>query len=88
MESDYYMAVELLMVPGRKNDLGMFGIHVYILDKAGDNAFSFLLNSHHKIFVDAKLYVEDTSKDAIEKLIADSTQVALQALDQQIQLEK
>ena len=88
MESDYYMAVELLMVPGRKNDIGMFGIHIYILDKAGKNAFSFLLNSHHKMFVDAKLYAKDTSKKAKEKLIADSTQVALQALDKQIQLAK
>jgi len=86
METDYHLAIEIIIVPRPNGRLAVFGIHVYILDQAGHNAFSFLLNSHHQLFVDAELNVEDTSKEAIEKLIADSTRVALQALEQQIQL--
>ena len=86
METDYNLAVEIIIVPRPNGRLAVFGIHVYILDQAGHNAFSFLLNSHHQLFVGAELNVEDTSKEAIEKLIADSTRVALQALEQQIQL--
>ena len=86
METDYHLAMEVIIVPRPNGRLAVFGIHVYILDQAGHNAFSFLLNSHHQLFVDAELNVEDTSKEAIEKLIADSTRVALQALEQQIQL--
>jgi hypothetical protein len=85
-ETEYYLALELLIIPSPQNRLGVFGIHVYILNQAGHNAFSFLLNSHHQLFISAELYTENSSKESIEKLIADSTRVALQALDQQIQL--
>jgi len=87
-ETDYYLALELLIIPGPQNRLGVFGIHMYILDQAGQNAFSFLLNSHHQLFINAELHTEDSSKEAIEKLVANSTQIALQALGQQIQLAK
>ena len=87
-ETDYYLALELLIIPGPQNRLGVFGIHVYILDQAGNNAFSFLLNSHHQLFISAELYTEDSSKESIEKLIVKSTQIALQALEQQVQLAK
>lgn len=88
METDYHLAIEVLIVPRPNDRLAVFGIHVYILDQAGHNAFSFLLNSHHQLFVDAELNAEDTSKEAAEKLIANSTRVALQALEQQIQQAK
>lgn len=88
METDYHLAVEVIIVPRPNNRLAVFGIHVYILDQAGHNAFSFLLNSHQQLFVDAKLNTDDNSKKAIEKLVANSTRVALQALDQQIQQAK
>ncbi len=88
IETDYHLAMELILVPRPNDRLAVFGIHVYILDQAGDNAFSFLLNSHHQLFINAELHTENSSKESIEKLIANSTQVALQALGQQIQLAK
>jgi hypothetical protein len=88
IETNYHLAVEVLIVPRPQNRLGVFGIHVYILDRAGNNAFSFLLNSHHQLFISAELYTENSSKESIEKLIVKSTQVALKALDQQVQLAK
>lgn len=87
-ETDYYLAVELLIPPAREDRLAVFGIHVYLLSPTGENAFSFLLNSHHKLFVDAKLIAEETAEEAKAKLMAASTQVALTALDQQIQQAK
>ena len=86
--TDYYMAVELLIPPTRDDHLAVFGIHVYILNHAGENAFSFLLNSHHQLFVDAKLTAEKATEKAKAKLMAASTQVTLTALDQQIQQAK
>lgn len=88
METDYHLAVEVLIIPRPNNRLAVFGIHVYVLDQSGHNAFSFLLNSHHQLFVDAELNAEDTSREATETLVANSTRVALQALDQQIQPAK
>jgi len=88
IETNYHLAVEVLIVPRPNNRLAVFGIHVYILDRAGNNAFSFLLNSHHQLFISAELYTENSSKESIEKLIVKSTQVALKALDQQVQLAK
>ena len=85
LDTDYVLAVELLIPPARDNHPSIFGIHIYILSPTGDNAFSFLLNSHHQLFVDAKLKAANTSQEAMAKLVADSTQVALTALDQQIQ---
>ena len=87
-ETDYYLALELLIVPRPNGRLAVFGVHVYILDRAGNNAFSFLLNSHHQLFISAELYTENSSKESIEKLIVKSTQVALQALEQQVQVAK
>jgi hypothetical protein len=86
METDYHLAMEVIIVPRPNGRLAVFGIHVYILDQTGHNAFSFLLNSHHQLFIRAELYTEDSSKESIEKLIVKSTQVALKALEQQIQL--
>lgn len=87
-EADYHMAVDLLVGPRPNGGLAVGGIHVYILDQAGNNAFSFLLNSHHQLLVSAKLKADDASEQAKAKLIANSTRVALQALEQQIQQVK
>ena len=88
METNYHLAMEVIIVPRPNGRSAVFGIHVYILDQAGHNAFSFLLNSHHQLFISAELHTEDSSKESIEKLIVKSTQVALKALEQQIQLAK
>lgn len=88
IKQPYHLATEVIIIQRPNNHLGVWGIHLYILDHAGHNAFSFLLNSHHRILVDAKLFSEGNSKEAIDKLVIQSTQVALQALDQQIEQAK
>ena len=88
IKQPYHLATEVIIIQRANNHLGVWGIHVYILDQAGNNAFSFLLNSHHQILVDANLFSEDNSKEAIDKLVAQGTQIALQALDQQIEYAK
>ena len=88
MKKTYHVAEEVIIVQRPDNKLSVFGIHLYILDCNGNNAFSFLLNSHHQMFVDAKLLAEDNSKQAIQNLVTKSTEVALKALDSQIKNAK
>lgn len=88
IKQPYHVSADVIIIQRPDNQLSVWGIHVYILDKAGNNAFSFLLNSHHQILVDAKLFSEDNSKEAIDRLVAQSTKIALEALDQQIQQAK
>jgi hypothetical protein len=78
--ADYTMVMEIL-VPG---DQAVFGIHVYILDREGRNAFSFLLNSHHEIFRKAELVAADSSEEARARMIAGATRTGLRALQAQI----
>jgi hypothetical protein len=56
IKQPYHLATEVIIIQRPNNHLGVWGIHLYILDHAGHNAFSFLLNSHHRILVDAKLF--------------------------------
>lgn len=83
-ETPYHLVLEILFPPSRSGSLSAFGIHIYILDQQGQNAFSFLLNSHHKLFVDADLKVDFDSDMSREMLIAKCTTVALTALRQQL----
>ena len=78
---DYSMAMEILFPPGNQY---VFGVHIYILDRNGENAFSFLLNSHHRSFVDANMVVEDSSEAAHTRVIEKATQLGLAALRAQI----
>jgi hypothetical protein len=71
-----------ILVPG---DNEVFGIEVYVLDRQGRSAFSFLLNSHHQLFVDAKLVAKNSSEEAREKMIGNATRVGLVALEAQIE---
>ena len=50
----------------------------------GTNVFSFLLNSHHKMFADAKLRTSDMTAKGKERLAIESTEVALAALKEQV----
>lgn len=79
--TDYVLVLEFL-VPG---DRDVFGIEVYILDSQGKNAFSFLLNSHHRMFAEAKLSAQDSSEDARRKMIEDATRLAVLAISAQIE---
>lgn len=78
--ADYTLVLELL-VPDSQ---AVFGIEVYIIDRQGHSAFSFLLNSHHQMFVDAKLVAEGSSEAARAKMIEDATLVGVTALKAQI----
>ncbi len=79
-DADYTLVMEVLLPV----DHAVFGIEVYILDRQGRSAFSFLLNSHHQMFADAKLFAKDSSENARMRMIADATRVGLTALAQQI----
>ncbi len=78
-EADYYMIPEILFGPEGEGTLFVFGIHLFILDKEGENAFSFLLNSHHELFIKAKLYAYNPDEDDVAALKQRSLEVAAQA---------
>ena len=82
--ADYFLVVEHLVTPTPSGGIAIGGVHCYVLDSRGQNAFSFLLNSHHKLFVDAKLRSGDASEQGRESLVMKGTRAALTALQQQI----
>jgi hypothetical protein len=84
VQSDYALVLEVLFPPAMGRGLEVFGIHVFIVTPGGENAFSFLLNSHHTSFNRAGLSSPDTSAKGREKLVMKSTTVALAALKEQI----
>ena len=79
-DTDYVFVMELL-VP---NDQAVFGIEVYIVDQQGRSSFSFLLNSHHRLFSDAKLVAKNASEASRNKMIEDATRIGLMAFKAQI----
>lgn len=83
--ADYYLIPECLVPQTPSGEIVMFGIDVYVLDAEGRNAFSFLLNSHHQMLVDANLMSADSSEEGYEALVMKATDVALDALAQQIE---
>ena len=80
-DARYHLFMEFLLPVSDQN---IFGVHVFILDAEGRNAFSFLLNSHHQAFVDARLVAEDSSEAARTRLMERATQLAVAALEAQI----
>jgi hypothetical protein len=84
-DADYSMVMEILFPPGNEY---VFGVHLYVLDRHGENAFSFLLNSHHRSFVEADLVVTDSSEDARTRVIEKATQLGLAALEAQLELAR
>lgn len=79
--ADYTLVMEIL-VPG---DEAVFGIEVYILDGQRRSAFSFLLNSHHQMFADAKLVSRGTSEASRQEMIHQATEVGLAAFKAQVE---
>ncbi|RZV34203.1 MAG: hypothetical protein EX272_13255 [Chromatiales bacterium] len=77
---DYTLIMELL-VPGNQ---AVFGIEVYIVNRQGQSAFSFLLNAHHEMFAAAQLEARNSSEEARQEMIRKATQVGLEALARQI----
>ena len=80
-DTRYSLVMEFLLPPGNES---IFGIHCYIFDQEGKNAFSFLLNSHHQLFVDAKMIAVDSSAASRTILIDKATQVGITAFIQQV----
>lgn len=78
---DYSLVMEIIFPP---DNLSVWGIHCFIYDRRGNNIFSFLLNSHHRLFSDAKLFAKDTSEKAHTGLIEKATQVGVDTLIQQV----
>ena len=84
----YAMVMEVLFPPQRGSMQSVFGIHCIVLDASGSNAFSFLLNSHHQVFVDAAMTSDDGSERSRAELVRKATEVGLEALTAQIAAEK
>lgn len=79
--ADYTFVMEIL-VP---NDQRVFGIEVYIVDRDGAHALSFLLNEHHELFAEAGLVARNSSEAARSEMIRKATAIGLTALDIQLQ---
>lgn len=82
-DAEYSLVMTFLFPPGNR---AVFGIHCYVFDRQGENAFSFLLNSHHELFVDANLSAEDASGASMAAMIKEATKVGVIALIQQIEI--
>ncbi len=82
--ADYTLVMEMLLPA----DNVVWGIEIYVLDRDGHNAFSFLLNEHHEMFAKAKLAASGSSEKARTQMIDDATAVGLTALQQQISLAR
>ncbi len=81
-DADYHLFMELLWP---FNDQPIFGIHCYVFDRQGQNAFSFLLNSHHQLFADASLIARSTSQAARDRLVKEATDVGVTAFEAQVE---
>lgn len=77
-DAQYSLVMEFLVAQG------VGGIHCYIFDRNGENAFSFLLNAHHKLLADANLGAGDSSEASRLNMIEKATSVGVTALIQQI----
>lgn len=82
--ADYIVVVEVLFPPRRPGITEVFGIHVYVVTSSGENAFSFLLNSHHDSFANARLSTGKDTARSKEKLAIKATTVAMEALHAQL----
>jgi hypothetical protein len=80
-DTEFILVVEFLIPQGQE----VFAIESYILDRQGNNAFSFLLNSHHEIFASAKLRAKGTSEEARAEMISAATRLVVNALQRQIE---
>lgn len=78
----YHLVLEVIFPP---NSPSVWGIHCFVLDHQGNNAFSFLLNSHHALFQAGALATPDPSDAARDRLVANATRVALKALERQLE---
>lgn len=83
--ADYYVVLEILFPPQRSEVVDVFGIHILILNKDTENAFSFLLNSHHDYFSYNSLFAENSNTENLEPLRIKCAEVAFDALKKQLE---
>ncbi len=88
VNTEYALVVECLVTPRRSGGEAIGGIQCYVLDSSGSNAFSFLLNSHHKLFIDAQLKTNNATTESRDELVKKSTEVAIKAFQRQLNIEK
>jgi hypothetical protein len=84
IQSDYALVVEVVMLSTPPKGLAVWGVHCYVFDRNGANAFSYLLNSHHKMFVEAGLNTQDVSPKGQQELVTKAVHTAVTALSQQV----
>ena len=84
IQADYALMLEIIFPPTMGGEVKVFGIHVFVVTPTGENAFSFLLNSHHSSFKRAALSSSDTSASGREKLVMKATSVAMAAFKKQV----
>lgn len=87
-KTDYFMIPEIIFEPERNGTLFVFGIHIFILNSEGENVFSFLLNSHHELFIEAKLYAYNPNENDLKELKRRSLNAALIAFKLMVNREK
>jgi hypothetical protein len=85
---DYCIIPEIIFEPERNGTLFVFGVHVFILNHEGENVFSFLLNSHHELFVEAKLYAYNPNENDLEELKRRSLDVGVKAFKLMVNRER
>ena len=84
-DADYNMILEILFQPQQSESLFVFGIHIFIFNNKSENAFSFLLNSHHDYFSYNSLFIENSNAENLEMLKLKCAKVAKDALKKQIE---
>ncbi len=86
VNTEYALVVECLV--SQKPSVGEFvgGIQCYVLDSNSSNAFSFLLNSHHPLFIEAQLKTGNATTESRNELIKKSTEVVIKAFQHQLHL--
>ncbi|RKD90477.1 LamG-like jellyroll fold domain-containing protein [Mangrovibacterium diazotrophicum] len=87
-DADYHVILEILFPPRQAEAVDVFGIHILILDKDAENAFSFLLNSHHDYFAYNGLSAANADEANLEALKLKCAQVAFDALTKQLEYAK
>jgi hypothetical protein len=81
----YHLVLEFLLPV---SDQEIFGVECYVVDQDGNNAMSFLLNAHHRAFVEARLSAKDTSQAARTAMNTRATALAMDALQANIREEQ
>ena len=84
VKTEYALLVEFLITPNRTGGETIGGIQCYVLDTNGRNVFSFLLNSHHKLFTDGQLVTNDMTTEGRAELIKKGTEVVIEVLRLQL----